>query len=859
MGLYPLEFGPKIAVPDRDLPTGWTQYMVTRHGEVNTIADRAAAYAISLHEHGDAGTGSGTQDDTVAFRAAVAACPAGGTIACRSDKTYRIQLQADGKCVEVTKGITIDLRGANLTYKPWDSASPAAVHSPAFYFHGSSGTAYAINAATTYGNTVTTTTAADAGNFAAGDWVRINTNATKQAWNYPDGFYNTFGSAEELQLVESVNASTGVVTLAGSLDNLYPANATITKVTLLANCGVKNIGTATEDDAGVASSKNLGEDVGHLVSMNLTLNAVVENIANATNFRMFCVWSSRNVACKVFNVNGKTDGTYIAQGGHSYLVRHQSSRGALTVGCTSDNVRHLLDYTMSYDCTSIGNIARRGESGFLTHGFGARRIKSYGDSSYDSTEGWGFGDTAFGSDYEAWIEDFTYVGSGRGISVTSACEQVTIVNPNCRVYGASDSACPVLVTGAAKKVRIKGGILDTSACTNANVHCLVATGGATPGYTARQINTASATRGTDVTVTVTTTSAHGWSTGQSVYMGLYDTANGEYAGDWVITVTDATTFTFVRTGTTTQDLAATISPFRPVWKSGNKVDNEDLDVDGVYMKGHASQVSAIDFGGKGRQRIANCVAELNSATFFARFADYQTKVDPTIVEVTGNRVTGAHTRLLDLERVPTKALIVRDNIDTEYTETGLNLSVPSYVGTSYFAYMSFVGNIMPGNSPSVGICNKSLWDVVKAGGTVSGNQYPTNATITHATNKNYEWGNFTPTIAGGTTAGTASYTNQTGRYQLIGRALHVNLRLNWNTFTGTGLMCITPMPYANSGVACPCSVAEVGGLAYTGLIHPSWTSNYIQLRQQNAGTLQDIPADASADMVLAAILPLTGA
>ena len=62
----------------------------------------------------------------------------------------------------------------------------------------------------------------------------------------------------------------------------------------------------------------------------------------------------------------------------------------------------------------------------------------------------------------------------------------------------------------------------------------------------------------------------------------------------------------------------------------------------------------------------------------------------------------------------------------------------------------------------------------------------------------YEEGNWTPTIYGGTTAGTTTHTFQVGTYTRIGRMVHVRGYVQWNAITGSGPLYLGGMPYAIS-------------------------------------------------------------
>jgi hypothetical protein len=67
----------------------------------------------------------------------------------------------------------------------------------------------------------------------------------------------------------------------------------------------------------------------------------------------------------------------------------------------------------------------------------------------------------------------------------------------------------------------------------------------------------------------------------------------------------------------------------------------------------------------------------------------------------------------------------------------------------------------------------------------------------------YEEGTFTPTIAGSTTAGTATYTTQVARYTKIGRQVSCQIDLGYNSGTGTGNLTIAGLPFTDAGLNNP--------------------------------------------------------
>ena len=55
-----------------------------------------------------------------------------------------------------------------------------------------------------------------------------------------------------------------------------------------------------------------------------------------------------------------------------------------------------------------------------------------------------------------------------------------------------------------------------------------------------------------------------------------------------------------------------------------------------------------------------------------------------------------------------------------------------------------------------------------------------------------------PVIAGGSSAGTATYTDQSGKYTKIGNCVYFRMDVIWSGHTGTGTLKITGLPFTNS-------------------------------------------------------------
>jgi hypothetical protein len=79
------------------------------------------------------------------------------------------------------------------------------------------------------------------------------------------------------------------------------------------------------------------------------------------------------------------------------------------------------------------------------------------------------------------------------------------------------------------------------------------------------------------------------------------------------------------------------------------------------------------------------------------------------------------------------------------------------------------------------------------------------ATAVAASNANtlddYEEGTWTPTIAGTSTAGTATYATRIGTYVKVGKIVQIQLYVNFSSGTGTGNLQITGLPFTSSSFA----------------------------------------------------------
>lgn len=113
----------------------------------------------------------------------------------------------------------------------------------------------------------------------------------------------------------------------------------------------------------------------------------------------------------------------------------------------------------------------------------------------------------------------------------------------------------------------------------------------------------------------------------------------------------------------------------------------------------------------------------------------------------------------------------------------------------------------------------------------------------------YEEGSFTPVVAGGTTAGTGTYTTQTGTYTRIGNRVMIDIVLTWTAHTGTGVMLITGLPFT-SGASAPLSVYAsdlvIGtGKQLTPIVDESASTILLRVSDQAGGAVAGLTMDTA--------------
>jgi hypothetical protein len=145
--------------------------------------------------------------------------------------------------------------------------------------------------------------------------------------------------------------------------------------------------------------------------------------------------------------------------------------------------------------------------------------------------------------------------------------------------------------------------------------------------------------------------------------------------------------------------------------------------------------------------------------------------------------------------------------------------------------------------------------------TTGGIQFPiSEVNVNNANNlDDYEEGSFTPVVVGSSSAGTATYSAQNGRYVKIGRAVNFNLYCDWSAGTGTGNLHIGGLPYVadSAGIYPACAIGETSNITLsangimTARVQISNSVIFISQYPAGGGTTSSVSYDDAGYVVLA--------
>jgi len=185
------------------------------------------------------------------------------------------------------------------------------------------------------------------------------------------------------------------------------------------------------------------------------------------------------------------------------------------------------------------------------------------------------------------------------------------------------------------------------------------------------------------------------------------------------------------------------------------------------------------------------------------------------------------------------------------TSGAVTITAPAVAGTPTLTLPTTTDTLV-GKATTDTLTNKTLTSPTISTINLTGGQITFPATQSASSDANtlddYEEGTFTPTIIGLTSAGTGTYSNQTGSYVKVGQIVSIYIRIDWSAHTGTGNMGFGGLPFTTS--ATYSNGAAVNGMA--GLTVPA--SCYIAANvtaSATTGVFLAIPVGGGSDSQLA--------
>lgn len=823
---------------------------------------RGARRVVNLREYctGDFNwtTLTGTSN-TLDWRRAVDDCDQDGIIMGEPGQIYYLDMQADGVVVDIiNKGLTIDLQGASIAYKPYLDSNKAGSAAPALYFASTVKTLYTATSGMAFGTNVLPLT--DASGIAEGDYLVLSSNDLMYPWNYPDTTQAAIRIGSDVVKVRKVVGNT--VSLYGCIQHDHVLPPTVTKVKMLEGVKVKNIGPLSgEVDPGVLKTFAAGKRAGHFISVCDAARPEVEEIQLLKGHRMFATCFTGCYTPQVKAVrSASSNPIYRPNGGHQYTVGLVACFGAFIDKCEGYGVRHTYDIT---DCTGThtqNNLAFDNYGGFNSHGHRDYGWKSVDDACMNGTDsdnaGWTVGNFSFrNSDNVKLIRPY-YRGGGIPITIGFMSTGVTVEDPD--IITSSPQAL-IVASGASKVKARQGSIRSTS--TNPNPTIAL-------GYD-YSIDlgsmTFAASAGTNPVVTVTGTKVHGLSVGQEIWLALPDGGSGQYTGRYVVaSVVDTLNFTATSVAALTTTVALTLTV---VWSSqngrvtkyGNFKPIGDVEISCAVTKSIASQLGVVSYSGNGKLQVGNSITSLASSRYPIRLHSLLSS-GPASFEVSNLEVLGDHWSVVLLDSVQIGARCaftkVKSNYHTQYAVQALGSSLTSLQA----AGLTFTDNELE-TTAAAGALNFHPFPVMFANPgklLIRGNVYGTGYTTEYG--YNYEFGSWTPKAGAATITTQPTYTNQIGRYSFDGSTLTINLRVEWSGLVGTGDAYVDGLPFVFAPpFNQPVNVAEFYvGTMVSGDV-PALSYNYqsrLLLRKLNGVTTSAIVAPGTARLVASCSIPV---
>jgi hypothetical protein len=289
--------------------------------------------------------------------------------------------------------------------------------------------------------------------------------------------------------------------------------------------------------------------------------------------------------------------------------------------------------------------------------------------------------------------------------------------------------------------------------------------------------------------------------------------------------------------TTTFNLTVSGNPFYPGSTYGIIVS-----ISGVIQKPGESYLVSGD-------AITFTEAPLTDDDFFAYVLGYELAIGvPGEGTVSGSKLTSPfnyESGLLYLNDITRRVGIETTNPATKF----------HVQGSAYISDNLGIGTISPGAKLHVSSGN------IKVDNTY-GIDFSSNSNVAGMTSElldDYEEGTFTPTVIGTTTAGSGTYTAQTGFYTKLGNRVLFQLYLVWTAHTGTGSLRATGLPFTssnqtNSHAAITLRYDDIVtnvDATITGYISPNTVTVILNQASPTANNAANIPMDTAGGLMIA--------
>ena len=192
----------------------------------------------------------------------------------------------------------------------------------------------------------------------------------------------------------------------------------------------------------------------------------------------------------------------------------------------------------------------------------------------------------------------------------------------------------------------------------------------------------------------------------------------------------------------------------------------------------------------------------------------------------------------------------------------LNVAVSGTAGNAITwitgIHIGNTGGVSVGNTTDPGTGNLSVNGNIVPATAAKGINFTANTPAAGMTSQLLNWyeeGTFTPTIIGTTSAGTGTYSTQSGTYTRVGRVVTFSLTLIWTAHTGTGNIRVNGLPFTPSSVqyvvsAIAYNLALTAGNTLIARTLASTASIELLQSPTGGGAWSAVPMDTSVDALI---------